>query len=256
MISRYAGISGIYRRFNLYAIDDADSKYLSCFAVRYCNLIGETMIFFGTKGKAVSGQCIEGIECPSCGNNQFITFGVLRYFHLYWIPVIPTTKTVGIECTHCKKTLVGKELPPELSKQIKSTLFTKKKTLPMFSGLIIIAFLMLFGVFTIQQDNAQEAAYINQPAVNDIYIVNFTKIFTDTDPKFKYGAMRVKYLSSTQIELQVSSMAYNKASGVLDDIRDKKSSSDSYYENELLYIDIDKLKEMKSTGAIYSVERI
>ncbi len=213
------------------------------------------MIFFGTKGKVISGECIQGAECPSCGNNEYITFGVLRYFHLYWIPVIPTSKSVGVECTHCKKTLVDKELPPEFSKQIKSMIFTKKKVLPMFTGLIIIALLVSFGVFTAQQKNAQDAAYILQPEVNDIYIVNFSKLFKDTDPKYKYGAMRIKDLSSSEAELQVSTMAYNKTSGVQDDIDANKASMDTYYENKTLYIDIEKIKEMKSTGAIYSVER-
>jgi len=122
------------------------------------------MIFFGSRGKAVSGQVVEGIQCPNCENQQFITFGIIRYFHLYWIPTFPTSKTVGIECTHCKRTLVDKELPPELAKKIKTTVFNKKNIIPMFSGLIIIACIILFGVYTVQQDSIQETTYIEQPA--------------------------------------------------------------------------------------------
>lgn len=214
------------------------------------------MIFFGSRGKTIAGQVVEGIQCPSCEHEQFVTFGALRYFHLYWIPTFPTSKTVGIECTHCKKTLIDKELPENLSKQIKSTVFTKTNTLPMFSGLIIIACLISAGAFAVQQDNIKEAAYIEQPAINDLYIVNFTKIFKDTDPKYKYGVMRVKNLASGQAELQVSNIAYNKKSGVRKDIRERKTSADSYYDDEPLYIDINGLKAMKESGAIYSVERI
>lgn len=213
------------------------------------------MIFFGTKGKVISGECIQGAECPSCGTNEYITFGVLRYFHLYWIPVIPTSKTVGVECTHCKKTLVDKELPPELSKQIKSMIFTKKKVMPMFTGLIIIALLVLFGVFTAQQKNAQDVAYIQNPQVNDIYIVNFNKLFKASDSEYKYGAMRIKELSSAEVELQLSSIAFNKTSGVKDDINANKASVDTYYEKKTLYIDIAKLKEFQDSGVIYSIER-
>lgn len=214
------------------------------------------MIFFGSRGKTITGQVVDAVQCPSCENDLFVTFGVLRYFHLYWIPTFPTSKTVGIECTHCKRTLVDKELPEGLSKQIKSTLFTKKKTLPMFSGLIIIACLTLFGAFAIQQENIEEAAYIEQPAVNDLYTVNFTKIFNDTDPEYKYGIIRVKHLSSKQAELQVSNIAYNKASGARKDIRKGKTSTDSYYTKELLTVDISKLKDMKESRAIHSIERI
>lgn len=214
------------------------------------------MIIFGSRGKTVTGQCVEGIECQYCGNKQFATFGVLRYFHLFWIPTFPTSKVAGVECTHCKKTTIGKDLPKELSKQIKSTVFTKKNTLPMFSGLIVFAFLILFVANAVQQDNLREAAYIEQPAINDLYIVNFTKIFNDTDPKYKYGVMRVKHLSSSQAELQVSKIAYNKTSGVRKDISERKTSPDSYYDGKSLSMDISKLKGMKESGAIYSIERI
>lgn len=214
------------------------------------------MIIFGTRGTTVGGQNVEGIECPSCGNNQFATFGIQRYFHLFWIPTFPTSRVVGVECRHCKKTLVGKELPAELSKQIKPAVFNKKNILPMFSGLIVITLFVLFVAYSIQQDNIKEAAYIEQPAINDLYIADFTKVFDDTDPDYNYGAMRIKQISSNQVELQVSKIAYNKVSGVQKDIREKKSMSDSYYDSESLYIDMSKLKEMKDSGAIYSIERI
>ncbi len=214
------------------------------------------MIFFDSRGKTVSGQIVEGIKCPSCENEQFITFGVLRYFHLYWILTFVTSKIVGIECTHCKKTLVDKELPEDLSKKIKETVFNKKNTIPMFSGLIIIACLALLVTYSAQQDNIKEASYIGQPAINDLYIVNFTKLFTDTDPKYKYGVIRIKEISSGEVEFQVSKIAYNKTSGVRKDIRERKAFSDSYYDNKPLYIEIDKLKDVKKSGAIYSIERI
>lgn len=214
------------------------------------------MIFFGSRGKTVEGQVVEGIQCPSCENQQFVTFGILRYFHLYWIPTFPTSKIVGMECTHCKKTLVDKEVPAALSEKIKATVFTNKNTLPMFTGLIIIACLISAVGFAVQQDNMKEVAYIEQPAINDLYIVNFTKIFNDTDPTYKYGAMRIKQISATQAELQVSKTAYNKTSGVRKDIRERKTSSDAYYDGKPVYIDISKLKEMKESGAIYSIERI
>ncbi|MCP4326272.1 MAG: hypothetical protein GY787_31440 [Alteromonadales bacterium] len=108
------------------------------------------MIFFGSRGKTISGQVVEGIQCPSCENQEFITFGIIRYFHLYWIPTFLTSRVAGIECTHCKKTLIGKELPKDLSQNIKATVFTKKNIIPMFSGLIIIACLVLSATFTIQ----------------------------------------------------------------------------------------------------------
>src|SRR5690606_10404399 len=126
-------------------------------------------------------------------------------------------KTVGIECTHCKRTLVDNEISTDISKRIKAAVFTKSSVIPMFSGLILIACLLFIGVYAAKQDDKQDMAYIEHPSVNDLYIVDFTKIFDDTDPKYKYGVMRLRDITSGQAEFQVSSLAYNKKSGVRKD---------------------------------------
>jgi hypothetical protein len=112
------------------------------------------------------------------------------------------------------------------------------------------------GQLAVKQNNLKEAAYIDQPAINDLYIVNVTEIFDNTDPKYKYGVMRVKHISSSRLELQVSTTAHNKVSGVRKGIRDKKASSDTCCENESMYMDISNRKEVKESGAIYSIKRI
>ncbi|OEF06848.1 hypothetical protein [Vibrio genomosp. F10] len=213
------------------------------------------MFFWGSKGKTISGHLVEGIQCPSCGKQEFKTFGIIRYFHFYWIPTFVTSRVAGIECTHCKKTLVGKELPNELSNKIKSAVFTKRNSLPMFSGLIIAACMALSVTYSIQQNNKLEDSYIEQPIVNDLYIVDFTKIFEDIDPAYKYGLMRIKQVSLGQAEFQVSKTAFNKTSGVRKDIRNGKTDSDTYYDSDFLYVDISKLKSMKTSKAIRSIER-
>jgi DNA-directed RNA polymerase subunit RPC12/RpoP len=213
------------------------------------------MIFFGSKGKTISGHVVEGIQCPSCESKQFITFGLLKYFHLYWVPTFVTSRSAGLECTHCKKILIGKELPEDLSKKIKQTVFNKKNTLPMFSGLIIIACLAMFMTYLAQEGNKREAVYIEQPLAGDIYTVDFTKIFTDTDTEYRYGSMRIKAIQSGEAELQVSKIAYNKRSGVRKDITKDKTSLDSYYEDDTMYVDLADLKQMKESGAIKNITR-
>lgn len=213
------------------------------------------MFFWGSKGKTVSGQVVEGITCPSCEQQQFISFGILRYFHLYWIPTVVTSKQVGLECTHCKRTLIGDEIAPEVSNQLKSDIFTKQRILPMFAGLFLIACLVAFGAYALNKASVNEAAYIEQPAVNDLYIMNFSKLYDDFDSEYKYGVMRIKQISGTQVEFQVSKIAYNKAKGVRKDIRRDKVFADDYYDAEPMLVDISKLQEMKTTRAIYDVER-
>jgi hypothetical protein len=154
--------------------------------------------------------------------------------------------------------LIGEEISKGLSKQIETRVFNKKNTAPLFSGLIIIVFLFLFAMYEGNKSSVKQNTYIEQPVVNDFYIIKFNKIFTEADPKHKYGSMVVKRLSLgplEQVEFQVSTTIYNKVSGVLNDISDKNILLESYYGENYLYFDIDKLKKMNGDGIIYSIKR-
>lgn len=213
------------------------------------------MIFFGTKGKVVAGEAVQGVQCPSCENSQYLSFGILRYFHLYWIPTFLTSKKVGMECTHCKRTLVDEEVPSHLVDQIKSRVFTTGNTLPMFSGLILIGLIVMGFAYTGQQVDKREATYIAQPAVNDYYIVDFREIFTESDGEYPYGLLRVSDVSTSGVEVQVGSMIYNLASGARQDIRDGKAAADDYYGPETILFELTELQDLRNSGAIHSVER-
>ena len=213
------------------------------------------MIFFGTKGKVVAGDQMQGVQCPSCQNGQLVSFGILNYFHLYWIPTFLTSKKVGMECTHCKRTLVGDEVPSHLAEQIKDGVFTVAKTLPMYSGLIIIVLVGLGIANAVRQDSAREETYLAQPAVDDYYIVDFAEIFTEVDPEYHYGVMRITDVTSTDVEMQISTVAYNMASGVRQDIRDGKAAEDSYYEQGSVRFEFGELQAYADAGAVQSIER-
>jgi len=213
------------------------------------------MVFFGSKGKIVAGEVLEGFTCPGCGNSRFATFGILNYFHIYWIPTFLKSKQAGMECLHCKQTLIDDEVPSHLVGQIKSGVFTLGRTLPMFSGLIIIGLLGMAGVYFDQQSQAREATYLAAPAVNDYYVVDFTKIFEDTDADYKYGLMRISNVTATDIEMRISAIAYDRASGARKDISDGKAAADDYYSNETVYFAHSELLELKEIGAIQSIKR-
>lgn len=99
------------------------------------------MIIYGIRGKVIPGEPVKNIVCQHCGNDAHISFGVLRYVHLYWIPTFPFAKKTGLECVHCKQTIFDQELPNDVYFKIYNQLFTKKTVLPMFTGLAIIGFI-------------------------------------------------------------------------------------------------------------------
>ena len=204
------------------------------------------MIFFGTKGKVVTGEALQGVQCPTCDNSQHASFGIMNYFHIYWIPTFLTSRKVGMECTHCKRTLVDDEVPSHLVEQIKSAVF---------SGLILISIIVFGFMGAAQQNDAQAATYITEPAVKDYYVVDLTEINSEADAEYPYGLLRVSNVSRSGIEMQVGSMIYTMASGVTKDIRDGTAAADSYYEAGTVLFELAELQELKDSGAIHSIVR-
>jgi hypothetical protein len=88
------------------------------------------MIIYGTRGKVIPGGRRQDIVCASCGQADLATYGILRYFHIFWIPVLPTKKQPVAECLHCKKTLAGKEIPEPARTEITRAVFTTARTAP------------------------------------------------------------------------------------------------------------------------------
>jgi hypothetical protein len=206
------------------------------------------VIIFGSKSKVVQGQYVEG-------DPQFGTFGLMKYFHIFWIPVIPVSRKAGMECTHCKKTLVGKELPPDLSSKIKKTVFTKKNMVPMFAGLIIFVALGIAVDINTKLEDSNSDNYVESPAVGDLYVVNFDKIFEQPGSDYKYGVMRVKQTFEDGVELDISKNGYTRSSGTDKAIRKGETSTPDFFESEPIFVENGQLKTFRESGAILSVTR-
>jgi hypothetical protein len=115
---------------------------------------GLAMIVFGTRGSVVQGPQRRGVPCASCGMDVHATYGVLRYFHVFWIPMFPTLKQPGMECVHCKKASVGKEIPERVRAEVAAQVFTRRRVLPLFAGLVVLALLAATAAYGSAQQSA------------------------------------------------------------------------------------------------------
>jgi hypothetical protein len=213
------------------------------------------MIVYGTRGKVIQGQQINNMACKACGNQSHSTFGVLRYFHIFWIPVFPTMQAPGTECLKCKQTLMGKDLPDQIRQNIKSAVFTRKSVLPAFAGLILFAIAVAFAGYAGHEESKKEAAYLEQPAVNDFYIVNLPKLFTKSDPAHPYGILKVNAISGSRLEVIVGNYAYNRAEGARKAITKRETAQGGYFAPEPFSLDAGDLKKFKADGSLYAIKR-
>lgn len=103
------------------------------------------MIIYGTRGKVIKGELLKNIACDYCGNNSHLSFGVVRYFHVYWIPLFAYSKKIGLECLHCKRTLLDREIPQDVRQRITSKVFTTKNIFSAYIGLAILGGIFLLA---------------------------------------------------------------------------------------------------------------
>jgi hypothetical protein len=95
------------------------------------------MILFGIRERTLRGPAYDGMACPQCSSSRFDTHGRQRYFHLYWVPTIPLSRSLVAECARCGHTLPGDGLPAHLVNHARPRIFTPARTLSRFVGLAI-----------------------------------------------------------------------------------------------------------------------
>lgn len=111
-------------------------------------------IFFGIRGSKIGVEKLNcETQCPYCqSKNSFIATTYGKYFHVFWIPFLPFSRSTFLECSHCKKTYTPAELPDEL----KDTLIKSKQLQgpkrPIWHGcgcIVAAGFLVLLAIFFI-----------------------------------------------------------------------------------------------------------
>ncbi|MZR63111.1 hypothetical protein [Alcanivorax sp. DP30] len=127
--------------------------------------------------------------------------------------------------------------------------------IPVEAWAVIIPVLFFWMQIQTAKTDAKEMAFIESPAVNDVYSVDFTEIFTDTDQKFKYGTLKVVEVKSDGVEVLASEIAYDGKSGVRKDVREGKANNQGYYSGEPFFIPRQYIIELKNQDGIFQVSR-
>lgn len=182
------------------------------------------MIIYGTKSTKL--QLIDtDCQCPFCGKeNSLAVLPYQKSFHVYWIPVIPTSKELFVVCKAC-----GKDVPehyiggitPEVKKKAK-TPFTS------FIGLFIILALAAFISYVVLTREDSGGASRN----NAVLILTYPQVGDVLEMKIdqnQYTACRITSISGDSIYLQFSENAATKKKHLTD--LKKSLSGDAYSED-------------------------
>ena len=217
------------------------------------------MIFFGTRGSTVNGSHIPNATCGSCGSDGMHSFGIRRYFHLYWIPTFVTSAKVGVECTHCNRALFDDELEPKIRESLKSTIFTKKAIAPYFTGLFLIAALFISITVAEITGNINAKQYAASPAIGDIYRIDgkaLSEFFgLEYGEEYDFTLMEVSFLDGMgNVELSESKYVYETKSGLSKGLRDGEAL-ELIEQDDKLQLQTSTVVELFQSNIIYEIDR-
>jgi len=109
------------------------------------------LIFFGLRSKVIPGYEHNDILCARCDTSAQVSYGISKYFHIFWIPVIAYKKVVGIKCRQCGTTREGKYMPGQLRSRLRKDVLSFKRTWTSYFGLLAMGaiFAVSFVIATI-----------------------------------------------------------------------------------------------------------
>lgn len=198
------------------------------------------MIVYGTRSKELAKEHIVD-KCPNCGTQNSIDVYVFQKFaHVFWIPIFPMSKIGVSECSHCKQVLRNKEMPSPLVANYEDIKSRAKTPVWTFSGLALIAVLIVVGFISDKKKDDKNAQLILAPQSGD-----FFEIKTD---KRQYTLFKVDQVEGDSVFVRISNYETNKISG-LSDLKKKEFSED------LFGFSKSELKYMLGKGEIIDIER-
>jgi hypothetical protein len=213
------------------------------------------MIIYGTRGRVVSGPMKNDAACPDCGRSPLRTAGVIRYFHVFWIPLFPYRRLEVLECPACKAARVGPEVPEPARSEIRRGLLGAGRMAPLFAGLALLAGVFVLGAFSSEERGRREAAWLAAPAVQDHYVVRLPEVFPEADRSFPYGVLEVAAVQAGRVTVRLPNIAYDRAAGATKAISSGAIRKPDYYADETVDLELAELQALKTRSALHSVVR-
>jgi len=109
------------------------------------------IFFFGTRASKIKTRKIKRTSCPHCETKDSFSVSTFsKYFHFFFIPIIPLFKTHVAECLHCRKSYSKHEFTNEMNAALERENETNPAKRPIWQGcgcmLITGFFVLVFSI--------------------------------------------------------------------------------------------------------------
>lgn len=202
-------------------------------------------LIYGKRSLIIKKYTDHTHACPHCRGLNLDVKVEKYYYHLFYIPFFPSGgKFAHIQCGNCGKPYKDPvreegyymELEDEYEKRTKNPIY-------LYSGLILVASLILFMVYVNLETQKQKAKYIANPLNGDTYLIQ-----AERNDSTLYYFLRVVNISGDSIYTRHSNFEYRRYPADMD-------PSDFFVTEEELVYTKGELKKMLEDGEINAVDR-
>jgi len=201
------------------------------------------MIVYGSRAKQVASETLME-KCPNCSSHGSVQLFVYqKYAHVFWIPFFPIGKTGASQCSSCKQVLTPTQMPPYMQVYYQNLKAQTKIPIWTFSGIALIAAIIVAGVISDKNKNAKNAKLISYPQSGDILEIK-TK-------EGQYTLYKVEKVQGDSAFIRLNNYETNMSTG----LNDLKRKGDEAYSPVIFSFSKKELKEMYDKGEIFDIER-
>ncbi|MEZ7197513.1 hypothetical protein [Pseudodesulfovibrio karagichevae] len=214
------------------------------------------LFIYGIRSKEHPAQPIRNVYCKGCGHTNHTARALTRYAHLFWIPFFITSRPLQLVCDNCGNITDKRTLPVEDLRRIRRAFFSLWNTLPYFTGLALLLLTASFAYLGKQETKQQELAMLERPQVNDVYVADYAKLFTDVDMEgYDYGAFKITSLSEDGVSFAMAKVSYKTKYAVKKKLRKGFFKPDEYVSDNEILISHEDVKGLYKSGIFSSIHR-
>ena len=172
------------------------------------------MIIFGVSSSERPGAALTD-RCPHCGQRALAGYWRFRYFHLFWLPVIPLGSAVSVACEHCHLAMEKADLEPAQKDRALQGCRDLKRPRWHFIGTALIAGMIAMNAFDDARLEEKSLAAAAEPRVGDVWIIDVKDAWREEweerivdDSLYRYSAGQVTDVRDDEIEVTLSDYSF------------------------------------------------
>ncbi|MCB0364063.1 MAG: zinc-ribbon domain-containing protein [Bdellovibrionaceae bacterium] len=192
------------------------------------------MLIFGVKNKVISSKPVD-VVCTECTRTEQRVHTFQRYFHFFWVPVFPLSRQSVLECQHCKKVTLEKELSDQRKAIVRLKAGAIKAPIYMYAGSVIIVLLVGWSYYSIKVENKQTMQFLSSPAASDVAVIEAGQ--------GQFQLLKLIAVEGNRIRFQIGQYVYKSAASAKTAIRKEVFKESGYFSDDLFEMPMDKYKQ-------------